>query len=381
MEYRVLYASDKSVEIEIAAYVPEDGVKEWHVMIHLTETGLSLEQQTELTKQAIALLYREELNENTVLVWKRCFMSDPINQYHDEVRFKGKEALSLTGQAPLDYTRQIVWCYFVEGGILRREKDQTMLEHSVYHHYYYTGLENHSSLDEYEQTNAIFGGLKHILEDNKLTVLDNLIRTWIYVQGVDTRYAGMVKARKEFFLREGLTETTHYIASTGIEGRYIFPSTLVYMDAYAIKGLQEGQVRYLYAPENLSPTANYGVTFERGTVVEYGDRKHIFISGTASIDREGEIVYPLNIQAQTKRTLDNIQALLKEGGADFNKVAQFIIYLRDHADYPLVKQLLEVSLPDVPKAYVWAPVCRPGWLIEMECIAITKSEGCEFAAY
>ena len=25
--------------------------------------------------------------------------------------------------------------------------------------------------------------------------------------------------------------------------------------------------------------------------------------------------------------------------------------------------------PDIPKVIVLAPVCRPGWLIEMECMA------------
>ena len=37
-------------------------------------------------------------------------------------------------------------------------------------------------------------------------------------QGVDTHYAGMVRARKEVFDEEGLTEHTHYIASTESKG-------------------------------------------------------------------------------------------------------------------------------------------------------------------
>ena len=61
------------------------------------------------------------------------------------------------------------------------------------------------------------------------------------------------------------------------------------MDTYAVKGLQPGQIQFLYAPTHLNPTYEYGVTFERGTAVTYGDRKQIFISGTASIDNKGEI--------------------------------------------------------------------------------------------
>lgn len=95
--------------------------------------------------------------------------------------------------------------------------------------------------------------------------------------------------------------------------------------------------RFLHAPEYLNPTYEYGVTFERGTAVEYGDRKHIFISGTASIDNRGEVVYPGNIAGQTRRMLLNIEALLKEAGSSLADLAKMIVYLRDIADYPIVR--------------------------------------------
>lgn len=131
-------------------------------------------------------------------------------------------------------------------------------------------------------------------------------------------------------------------------------------------------------PEYLNPTYEYGVTFERGTAVEYGDRKHIFISGTASIDNRGEVVYPGNIAGQTRRMLLNIEALLKEAGSSLADLAQMIVYLRDIADYPIVRDLMEQQFPDVPKVIVLAPVCRPGWLIETECIAIKAGGNPEF---
>ena len=42
---------------------------------------------------------------------------------------------------------------------------------------------------------------------------------------------------------------------------------------------------YQYQYEDVNRTYEYGVTFERGTAVTYGDRRHVFIAGTASIDR------------------------------------------------------------------------------------------------
>jgi enamine deaminase RidA (YjgF/YER057c/UK114 family) len=46
------------------------------------------------------------------------------------------------------------------------------------------------------------------------------------------------------------------------------------------------------------------------------------------------------------------------------------VYLRDIADYSAVKKIFDTRFPDCPRAIVQAPVCRPGWLVEMECIAI-----------
>ena len=129
---------------------------------------------------------------------------------------------------------------------------------------------------------------------------------------------------------------------------------------------------YLYAPTHLNPTYEYGVTFERGTVMEYGDRAHVFLSGTASINNKGEVVHVGNIVKQTERMWENVGVLLEEGGASFDDVMQIIVYLRDVCDYPTVKEMFARRFPDTPKVITLAPVCRPTWLIEMECIAVKK---------
>ena len=50
-----------------------------------------------------------------------------------------------------------------------------------------------------------------------------------------------------------------------------------------------------------------------------------------------------------------------------------IVYLRDPSDYDAVKAMYDEKFPNVPKVIVLAPVCRPTWLIEMECIAVKKN--------
>ena len=146
-------------------------------------------------------------------------------------------------------------------------------------------------------------------------------------------------------------------------------------------GLRPGQMGYLYARTHLNPTYEYGVSFERGAYVDYGDRRHVFISGTASINNKGEIMYPRDIRRQTARMWENVEALLTEAGCNYDDVGQMIVYLRDGADHDVVKELYDARFPRVPKVFVHAPVCRPGWLIEMECMAIRAQENQDYAPF
>ena len=242
-----------------------------------------------------------------------------------------------------------------------------------------------TSKDNFFTTHTLACGLRIICAPSPTQVvycgIANCIRTWFFVRDVDTQYHGLVKARRENFIQQGLTEKTHYISSTGIGGNPADTKSLVQLGTYAITGLEPDQQHYLYAPTHLNPTYEYGVTFERGTIVEYGDRDHIFISGTASINNKGEVVHVGDIVQQTKRMWENVEALLKEGGADFQDVMQIIVYLRDTADYEVVKDLFADRFPHIPTIITLAPVCRPTWLVEMECIAVKERQHEKFRKF
>ena len=107
----------------------------------------------------------------------------------------------------------------------------------------------------------------------------------------------------------------------------------------------------------------------------------MIISGTASINNRGEVINLGDVKAQAARMLENIETLLKEGGASLDDIVQSIVYLRDVADYHLVNQYLAECLPSTPRIITLAPVCRPAWLIEMECIAIQAAKNDEFSDF
>ncbi len=206
-----------------------------------------------------------------------------------------------------------------------------------------------------------------------MALQDHCLRTWFYIRDVDDNYAGFVAARNRVFAKAGLTSETHYIASTGIQASFTDDKALVMMDAYAIKGVEPGQIRHLKALDHLSDTHVYGVAFERATQVAYRDRKHIIVSGTASIDANGAVVHDGDVGEQLQRTLDNIAALLAQAGARLDDMQHFIVYVRRPGDAALVSELLQEKIGSKPFLVVTGPVCRPDWLVEIEGIAITPN--------
>lgn len=381
MKYNALTFSDLSVRACLSSSETA-GAREFHAMIEGTDPFLNAARQYASVESALRRIHDEVLPSGSVMVLKRYFVSDAVN--HAEFLSDAREqpvAISVVQQPPLGGMKVALWAYFVEGArMIPHRENAIVMEHSSYRHLFDMQMHSHG-LYEVDQTADIFSRYISTLREQGCTIAGNTIRTWIFVQGVDTHYAGMVRVRKAAFDREGLTEHTHYIASTGIEGKYIHPETTVLVDAYAVDGIRPEQVTYLKGASHLSPTHKYGVTFERATAVDYGDRRHIFVSGTASIDNEGRIVYPGDVAAQTKRTLENIGVLLDEGGAVMNDVAYMIVYLRDTADYAVVSECLERTCPDIPKILLWAPVCRPGWLVEIECVAVKKAVNEAFAPF
>jgi len=93
------------------------------------------------------------------------------------------------------------------------------------------------------------------------------------------------------------------------------------------------------------------------------------------------VVCPGDIRRQTERMWENVEALLEEADCTFDDLGYIIVYLRDIADHAVVKKMHETRFPHMPKVFVHAPVCRPGWLVEMECMGIKALENKDYAPF
>lgn len=358
-------------------------VCEYHAMIHATSSRLSFEQQLEAILNAYNQLLDGPL-QGAQAVFKRYFLSDAANQASllQEKIVEGSDgAVSIVQQAPLNGTKVALWCYLIEGAKGRIYSDGIYeVQHGGYRDLWSMGNLNRAANSE-SQTRLLFNDYVQKLNEQGLTLAANCIRTWLFVKDIDHNYSGVVRARNQVFQTQNLTSDTHFIASTGIGGGNPQLESLVQLDAFAVEGLKPGQVHYLYAPTHLNPTYEYGVSFERGTYVDYGDRRKVYISGTASINNKGEIMYAGDICKQAARMIENVEMLLKEADCTYDDVDQMVIYLRDPADYLVVRDIFLQRFSSIPKVIVHAYVCRPGWLIEMECMATKSLSNPSFANF
>jgi len=348
-------------------FAPKEGATaEYHILVSVTDPELPFADQLDAVLQACV-----SATEGRNIHFRRFFLSDAPGQAPQlEAALKAFPGVptSFVEQAPLDGTCIAAWLYATDA----MPCPDGIPSHNGYAHHWTGSLVSQEG-DSYRQMSDIFAHYGTQQAQKGLSVARDTIRTWIFVRDIDNNYAGVVKGRKEYFDSIGLTADTHYIASTGIEGEAADERVLVEMDAYSVEGLKDGQLRYLYALDHLSRTCDYGVTFERGSTVTYGDRQQIYISGTASIDAAGKTLFEGDIRRQTERMLENVRALLAEADASFQDIAMAIVYLRNTDDYQAVRDILSQAYPTLPVVYVHGPVCRPAWLVEMECIALTPA--------
>jgi enamine deaminase RidA (YjgF/YER057c/UK114 family) len=230
---------------------------------------------------------------------------------------------------------------------------------------------------------------------------DQVVRTWLYLgdivgaEGQFHRYMELNRARTDFYrdIRFGAGRTLPgwnkpvYPASTGIgsDGRDVIMSAIALAsqrDDVMLVPLENPQqtsafdYAHQYGPE--SPK------FARAMVIAAGDFATTFISGTASITAS-ETRHIDDVEAQTRQTLDNIEALVAEEnfrrhgvpglGVTLGDLALARVYVKNTEDCAKTRAVCEGRLGELPTVYVVGDVCRPELLVEIEGIAFSRRGG------
>lgn len=96
----------------------------------------------------------------------------------------------------------------------------------------------------------------------------------------------------------------------------------------------------------------------------------LFLSGQLGTDENFRLVGD-DIGAQTRRTLENIRALLEEGGCTLDDVVKVTAFITDAAHAPGFNAVYAEFFPDAPPARstVVSGLLIPGGLVEIEVVA------------
>ena len=219
MKHIHLYWDDLKTRIKATVFSTEDSVSEIHSILQITDTRLDAKVQFLNIQTAIQRIALSNVFDRANLIWKRFFVSDVANQF-SYINDDSNTISSIVQQPPLNGTKVAVWLYFTSGDSSIKKEGNTLAvqRHGGHIHLYTTQL-NIPLKNEYAETQYIFNSYIDILHQYQSSLKENCIRTWIFVQGVDIHYKDMVKARVACFDNERLNKETHYIASTGSEGR------------------------------------------------------------------------------------------------------------------------------------------------------------------
>jgi 2-iminobutanoate/2-iminopropanoate deaminase len=137
------------------------------------------------------------------------------------------------------------------------------------------------------------------------------------------------------------------------------------------------------APDALNEAFRYArpSSFSRGLRLDLGGIAILLISGTASVGPNGESLHIGDFRAQTRRTFENITALLAAEGATWKDIVRTTCYLRDidrdYAEFNDERTAFYQAqgLDPLPASTgIQAKLCRPELLVEIEAIAMFRPQ-------
>ena len=78
-----------------------------------------------------------------------------------------------------------------------------------------------------------------------------------------------------------------------------------------------------------------------------------------------------DIEVQTRQTLSNVEAVLREAGASWDDVLKCNVYLKDMKDFQRMNEIFSEIFPDRPPARttVQTPMAEEIMLVEIEAVA------------
>jgi len=224
---------------------------------------------------------------------------------------------------------------------------------------------------------ATIAAYRKIFDVLERTEHRHLIRVWNYLPEInreangDERYRRFNSARQAAFRSSGRPTEISVPAACALGSPAGSPISIYFLASREPPTMIENPRQtsaYRYPPK-------FGVhspSFSRACMLSGSPGANLFVSGTASIVG-CETLHHGDVDAQTRETLANIEALLREanrmvGSARYSLDGlKFKVYVRQPRDLDAIKSALAERLgAAVPIVYLRADVCREELLVEIE---------------
>jgi enamine deaminase RidA (YjgF/YER057c/UK114 family) len=273
----------------------------------------------------------------------------------------------------------------------------TLIESSNCKELYAGGITAKAPHDKFiDQVKRTYNLLRAIL-DKELLSFSDIVRQWNYVEKILSihdhndehiqNYQVLNDIRSQFYAP--VEFQNGYPAATGIG----MNSGGLVLEIYAIKAIAHVEIVPLKNPRQIdayhySETVLVGDAlekhhskttpkFERGKYISIGGESTIFISGTASIEKE-KTIGEGDAGRQAEVTIANIAALISEHNLIQSQIVldgailkyTFIrVYIKNATDTDSIKNICNRYFDEIPVHYLIADVCRDNLLVEIEGIA------------
>ncbi|MBD3265505.1 hypothetical protein GF373_02445 [bacterium] len=226
-----------------------------------------------------------------------------------------------------------------------------------------------ATLPEPVQTEQLFDSIMEILGQVGMN-FSHIIRTWYYLDDILGWYDQFNKVRTKFFEKQGVFEGL-VPASTGIGGKNPLGTALTF-EAIAIQPkTEETKIMDAESPKQGS-AMSYGSSFSRAVEVAEPGCRTVYISGTASIDQEGNTVFLNDIDKQIDKTMDVVSGILQTCDMTFADVVRSVVYVKEAKDIPAFQHYYLEQAYAFPAIEGENTVCRDNLLFEIEVDALKK---------
>ncbi|GAC1457781.1 MAG: pteridine-dependent deoxygenase [Steroidobacteraceae bacterium] len=209
----------------------------------------------------------------------------------------------------------------------------------------------------------------------------HLLRVWNYLPDINRdadgteRYLQFNTARQQALRSRGRVLRGNVPAASALGAASGSPVVVYFLAGKTAPVFVENprQVSAYHYPRQYGPDSP---VFSRAALVPSGDNLALFISGTASIVGHRS-THVGDTAAQTRETLRNIDALLREANAaahgthfDLGSLTGKV-YVRTPADLPVIQRELAPALAAGARfIYLQADICRQDLAVEIEAAAI-----------